>query len=287
MNRRERIGEDLTRAVLARIAATPDERLREVMVSLVGHLHAFARDVGLREPELMAAVRFLTETGRTCTDDRQEFVLLSDTLGLSSLVDELDGAGDGGATPSTILGPFYVPGAPFRASGASIADVDLGGEPLLVNGEVTDTAGRPLAGAVADVWQTAPNGRYDVQDPGQPRHNLRGRFRTDAEGRFSFRTVRPVSYPIPDDGPVGRLLRATGRHPWRAAHIHAIVSAPGHRAVTTTVFDAQDAHIGSDAVFGVKPDLARTFERARDGGLCLTERFALAPLAPPVPDDPR
>ncbi|GLZ09206.1 6-chlorohydroxyquinol-1,2-dioxygenase [Actinomadura sp. NBRC 104412] len=286
MNRDEPIGEDLTRTVLERIAATPDERLREVMVSLVRHLHAFARDVRLREPELMAAVRFLTETGRTCTEDRQEFVLLSDTLGLSSLVDELDGAGADGATPSTILGPFYVPGAPFRASGTSIADVDLGGEPLLVNAEVTDTAGRPLADAVADVWQTAPNGRYDVQDPDQPRHNLRGRFRTDAEGRFSFWTVRPVSYPIPDDGPVGRLLRATGRHPWRAAHLHAIVSAPGHRAVTTTVFDAEDAYIGSDAVFGVKPDLARTFERAGDGVLRLTERFALAPLAPPAPDDP-
>ncbi|GGT83669.1 dioxygenase family protein [Actinomadura citrea] len=285
MSHDEPIAEDLTRTVLARIAATPDERLREVMASLVRHLHAFARDVGLREPELMAAVRFLTETGRTCTEDRQEFVLLSDTLGLSSLVDELGGAGAGGATPSTILGPFYVPDAPLRASGTSIADVDLGGEPLLVDGEVADTAGRPLAGAVADVWQTAPNGRYDVQDPDQPRHNLRGRFRTDAEGRFSFRTVRPVSYPIPDDGPVGRLLRATGRHPWRAAHIHAIVSAPGHRSVTTTVFDAEDGYLGSDAVFGVKPELARTFERAPGGGLRLTERFTLAPLAPPAQNE--
>ena len=285
MSHDEPIAEDLTRTVLARIAATPDERLREVMASLVRHLHAFARDVGLREPELMAAVRFLTETGRTCTEDRQEFVLLSDTLGLSSLVDELGGAGAGGATPSTILGPFYVPDAPLRASGTSIADVDLGGEPLLVAGEVADTAGRPLAGAVADVWQTAPNGRYDVQDPDQPRHNLRGRFRTDAEGRFSFRTVRPVSYPIPDDGPVGRLLRATGRHPWRAAHIHAIVSASGHRSVTTTIFDAEDGYLGSDAVFGVKPELARTFERAPGGGLRLTERFTLAPLAPPAQNE--
>lgn len=128
-----------------------------------------------------------------------------------------------------------------------------------------------------DVWQTAPNGLYAVQDPAQPEHNLRGRFRTDEQGRYRFRTVRPVSYPIPDDGPVGRLLRATGRHPWRAAHIHAIVSAPGHRTVTTTVFDAADPYVDSDAVFGVKRSQVRDFERAEDGGFLLVEHFRLRP----------
>lgn len=276
-------GHELTRTVLERLAATPDERLREVMTSLVEHLHAFAVDVGLREEEWLAAVRFLTETGQACTDTRQEFILLSDTLGLSSLVDDLSRPAEDGATESTILGPFYVPGAPFREPGASIVDTDLGGTPLLVEGLVTDTAGRPLPGAVVDVWQTAPNGLYDVQDAAQPEHNLRGRFRTDEAGRYRLRTVRPVSYPIPDDGPVGRLLRATGRHPWRAAHIHAIVSAPGHRTLTTTIFDADDPYVDSDTVFGVKPSRVRTFRRAADGVLCLTEHFRLSAHPPQAP----
>ncbi len=271
---------DLTRTVVDRLAATPDDRLREVMTSLVRHLHAFATEVGLREREWAEGIAFLTETGRTCTADRQEFILLSDTLGLSSLVDDLSRPEVDGATESTILGPFYVPDAPFREPGASIVDTDVGGEPLLVTGVVTGTGDRPLADAVVDVWQTAPNGRYDVQDPEQPRYNLRGRFRTGADGRFSFRSVRPVSYPIPDDGPVGRLLRATGRHPWRAAHIHAIVSAPGHHTVTTTIFDVEDAYVDSDTVFGVKPGRTRAFERDADGGLRLDERFRLAPRHP-------
>ncbi|MEV8631991.1 dioxygenase [Streptosporangium sp. NPDC051023] len=271
--------DELTRTVLERLEHTPDGRLREVMLSLVRHLHAFAVDVDLREEEWLAGVRFLTEVGRTCTPNRQEFILLSDTLGLSSLVNDLDHPAVDGASESTILGPFYVPDAPFRDDGASIVTVDLGGEPLLVTGEVTSTDGRTLAGAVVDVWQTAPNGRYDVQDTDQPEHNLRGRFRTDGKGRFSLRTVRPVSYPIPDDGPVGRLLRATGRHPWRAAHIHVIVSAPGHRPLTTTIFDAEDRYVASDAVFGVKTSRLRVFDRAADGSLRLDEHFRL----PPVP----
>ncbi|MBT2234202.1 hydroxyquinol 1,2-dioxygenase [Nonomuraea sp. NEAU-A123] len=271
---------ELTRTVLDRLEATPDPRLREVMSSLVRHLHAFAVDVGLREEEWLAGIVFLTETGRTCTPTRQEFILLSDTLGLSSLVDDLGHPATDGATESTILGPFYVPGAPFRESGASIAAAGLDGEPLLVTGEVATTAGRPIAGAVVDVWQTAPNGLYDVQDDGQPEFHLRGRFRTDDAGRYDFRTVRPVSYPIPADGPVGRLLAATGRHPWRAAHIHLIVSAPGHHTLTTTIFDAEDPYIDSDAVFGVKRSRRHVFRRSPDGGLHLEEHIRLRPETP-------
>ncbi|MFI7635853.1 intradiol ring-cleavage dioxygenase [Nonomuraea sp. NPDC049400] len=271
---------ELTRAVLERVQATPDPRLRELMSSLVRHLHAFALEVGLREEEWLAGIEFLTETGRTCTPTRQEFILLSDTLGLSSLVDDLGHPAGDGATESTILGPFYVPGAPFRENGASIAAPDLDGEPLLVTGEVATTAGRPIAGAVVDVWQTAPNGLYDVQDDSQPEFHLRGRFRTDDAGRYGFRTVRPVSYPIPADGPVGRLLTATGRHPWRAAHIHVIVSAPGHHPLTTTIFDAEDPYIDSDAVFGVKRSRRRVLRRSPDGGLLLEERIRLRPETP-------
>ncbi|WP_406300165.1 hypothetical protein OG948_02185 [Embleya sp. NBC_00888] len=168
-----------------------------------------------------------------------------------------------------------MPGAPFREFGASIALVDTGGEPLLVLGTVLGADGLPLADAVVDVWQTAPDGRYDVQDVDQPTHNFRGRFRTAADGRYCFATVRPVSYPVPDDGPAGRLLRATGRHPWRPAHIHAIVSAPGHRTVTTTVFDAADPYLDSDAVFGVKDSRIRAFAAASDGTSRLVEHFRL------------
>lgn len=270
---------DLTLAVLKRLEATPDERLREVMTALVRHLHAFAAEVGLREEEWLAGIRFLTETGQACTATRQEFILLSDTLGLSSLVDDLAHPQAGEATESTILGPFYAPDSPLRDDGDTIAEADLGGEPLEVRGRVTGAGGRPLAGAVVDVWQTAPNGLYAVQDPDQPEHNLRGRFRTDDHGRYRLRTVRPVSYPIPDDGPVGRLLRATGRHPWRAAHIHAIVSAPGHRTLTTTIFDADDPYVDSDAVFGVKSSRIRAFEPDGDG-LLLVEDFRLVPDGP-------
>ncbi|MEV4093252.1 dioxygenase [Streptosporangium saharense] len=267
----------VTRAVLERLEGTPDPRLREVMSSLVRHLHAFAIDVGLTQEEWLAGIGFLTETGKTCDATRQEFVLLSDTLGLSTLVDDLANAARDEATEATILGPFHVPGAPFRDPGASIVLDDAEGEALLVSGTVTGVGGEPVAGAVVDVWQAGPDGHYDVQDAEQPEHNFRGRFRTDTQGRYGFATLRPVSYPIPDDGPAGRLLRATGRHPWRPAHIHVMVTAEGYRTLTTAVFDARDTHIGSDAVFGVKESLARTFALGPDGLLHLEEHFRLRP----------
>ena len=250
---------ELTDDVAKAFGATPDPRLRELITALVRHLHAFATETRLTPEEWMAGLQFLTATGQKCDARRQEFVLLSDVLGLSSLVDVVNAAG--GATESTVLGPFYLTGAPARAMGEHIGRPE-DGSPTLVRGRVTDTAGRPLDGATLDVWQSNDSGLYDTQDPSQPPFNLRGVFVTGPDGRFEFRTARPASYPIPTDGPVGDLLRATGRSRWRAAHIHAIVSAPGCRPVTTHIFDAENPYLDSDAVFGVKDSLVRPFRPA-------------------------
>jgi catechol 1,2-dioxygenase len=247
---------DLTAEVIGRLERCSDPRLRELVTGVIRHLHAFAIEESLTEAEWMAGIRFLTEVGQMCSDQRQEFVLLSDTLGLSMLVDQINHARENSATESTVLGPFYVEGSPWRSNGDAITD-DLGAQPLLVSGQVRDTAGRPLVDATVDVWQNATNRLYAVQDGEQSPENLRGRFRTDAAGAFSFRTVRPVDYPIPDGGPVGRMLEATGRHPWRPAHIHFKVSADRCVPVTTHVFDSESPYLDSDAVFGVKQSLVR------------------------------
>jgi protocatechuate 3,4-dioxygenase beta subunit len=269
----------LTEEVLGAYAGTPDPRLRELLAMLIGHLHAFAIETRLTQDEWQAAIEFLTATGQKCGPQRQEFILLSDVLGLSSLVDVVNATS--GATESTVLGPFYLPGAPHRAMGEQIGRSE-DGDPTLVRGRVTGTDGRPLDGATLDVWQTAGNGLYDTQDPRQPEFNLRGVFVTGPDGRYEFRTVRPVSYPIPVDGPVGDLLRKAGRHNWRAAHIHAIVSAPGHRAVTTHVFDADNEYLASDAVFGVRGSLVKPFRPAgpddpEDVSYVVDMDFSLAP----------
>jgi hydroxyquinol 1,2-dioxygenase len=253
---------ELTDDVLEAFGRAPDPRLRELITALIAHLHAFAVETRLTPQEWMAALRFLTATGQKCDPRRQEFVLLSDVLGLSSLVDVINA--EAGATESTVLGPFYVPGAPARAMGEHIGRPQ-DGSPTLVRGRVTDLAGNPLDGATLDVWQSSGHGLYDTQDPDQPPFNLRGVFTTGPDGRFEFRTARPASYPIPTDGPVGNLLRAAARSHWRAAHIHAIVSAPGCRAVTTHIFDAENSYLGSDAVFGVKDSLVRPFRPAGPG----------------------
>jgi hydroxyquinol 1,2-dioxygenase len=254
--------EQLTERVLAAYAGTPDPRLRELLSALISHLHAFATSTRLTPQEWLAGLEFLTATGHKCDDRRQEFILLSDVLGLSSLVDLVNAAD--GATESTVLGPFYVAGAPRRRMGEQIGRPQ-DGRPALVHGRVTDLAGRPLDGATLDIWQASGNGLYDTQDPQQPPFNLRGVFRTGEGGRFEFRTARPVSYPVPTDGPVGDLLRSSGRHGWRAAHIHAIVSAPGHHPVTTHIFDADNPYLDSDTVFGVKDSLIRRFRSAGPG----------------------
>jgi protocatechuate 3,4-dioxygenase beta subunit len=272
----------LTEDVLAAYSGTPDPRLRELLAALIGHLHAFVAATRLTPAEWQAAVAFLTATGHTCDAERQEFILLSDVLGLSSLVDLVNAAP--GATDSTLLGPFYVPGAPRRAPGEQISRPQ-DGSPALVRGRITDTGGRRLAGATLDVWQCSGNGLYDTQDPGQPPYNLRGVFVTGPDGRYEFRTVRPASYPIPVDGPVGDLLRAAGRDHWRAAHIHAIISAPGHRAVTTHIFDSDNPYLDRDAVFGVRGSLVRPFRPAGPGDPADVSHvvemdFSLAPAEP-------
>jgi hydroxyquinol 1,2-dioxygenase len=250
--------------VAASFAEGTDPRLRQVLTSLVEHVHAFVKDVDLTIDEWAAGIRFLTETGRTCSGTRQEFILLSDVLGVSMLVETLNNRAEGGLTESTVEGPFHVAASPVRALGDTIDEVGLG-EPCLVTGRVVDESGAPVAGAAVDVWQADAEGFYDVQRPDVvPAGNLRGLFTTDDDGRFWFRTVVPRHYPIPTDGPVGRLLAATGRHPNRAAHVHVEVAAPGVRTLTTHLFVAGDPYLTSDAVFGVKESLVREFTTVDD-----------------------
>jgi protocatechuate 3,4-dioxygenase beta subunit len=250
--------------VAASFAGTPDARLRQVLTSLVRHLHAFVKDVELTEEEWGKAIAFLTRTGQMSDEVRQEFILLSDVLGVSMLVETINHRTGGASTESTVLGPFHMVESPPRELGANIA-LDGRGEPCLVTGRVTGPDGEPLAGALVDVWQANDDGFYDVQQPGvQPERNLRGLFTADEQGRFRFRSIVPKYYPIPADGPVGELLAATGRHPNRPAHVHFIVTAPGHRPVTTHLFVAGDPYIDSDAVFGVKDSLVREFPLVDD-----------------------
>jgi hydroxyquinol 1,2-dioxygenase len=256
--------EDITAAVLASFDQAPSERLKEIMRLLVTHLHAFVREAQLTEDEWRTAIDVLTRTGHITDERRQEFILWSDALGVSMLVDALAHPAPGGATESTVLGPFFVPGSPLREHGASMAEKDAG-VPAWVHGRVLDTDGNPVAGAELDVWQNGDDRLYAVQDPEAPEDHLRGRFAVREDGSYGFVAVRPVPYTIPDDGPVGEMLTNSGRHPWRPAHIHMIVRAPGHRTVTTHIFDEESDWLDSDAVFAVKPSLLRAFEpRAAD-----------------------
>ena len=251
-------------AVNARIGPGADPRLRQVMASLVEHLHAFIKDVRLTQAEWDLAIDFLTKTGQICSDERQEFILLSDTLGVSMLVDAINNRRPTGATENTVLGPFHVAGAPERRMGDSIS-LDGKGESCLFEGRVIDLYGNPIAGARLDVWSDNAEGYYSVQQPGlQDKWNNRGVFVTDEDGAYRFVGIKPVSYPIPNDGPVGQMLDRLGRHPYRPAHMHYRVSAPGWTTIVTHTFVGDDDYIESDAVFGVKTTLVAPFERLED-----------------------
>ena len=227
----------ITQAVIGRLSECDDPRFKRIMTSLITHLHDFVREVKLTEPEWLTAIQFLTSAGQTCTDKRQEFILLSDTLGVSVLVITLNHPADKGSVESTVLGPFYWEGAPDLPRGSNLAE-GVKGEPAFYSGCVLSEDGRPLENALLDVWSGDGEGNYDMQIPGETGMKARGRIRTDAEGRYWFRSIRPTFYPVPTDGPVGRMLRKMGRHPYRPGHIHMIVSAPGHLPSTTHLFVA-------------------------------------------------
>ncbi|KAL7626713.1 hypothetical protein AAE478_003487 [Parahypoxylon ruwenzoriense] len=266
---------EFTSQVIAATGPKANPRLKQIMPSLLRHLHDFAREVDLTMTEWMIGVDLINEAGRMSTDRRNETGLLCDVLGLESLVDEitskllLDAGGESEATPSAVLGPFYRADAPILPNGSSIvlASPDSAwykeAEPLLahVSGQVVSAStGKPVPDALVDVWLAGPNGLYEQQDADVPDMNLRGRFRTDAEGRYALYCLRPTAYPVPLDGPAGRVLSMLDRQPYRPAHIHFIVGAKGYRTLTTQVFDNEDAHVKDDAVFAVKDELIVRFE---------------------------
>jgi hydroxyquinol 1,2-dioxygenase len=254
----------ITQAVIGRLAACEDPRFAHIMSSLVAHLHDFVREVKLTESEWFTAVRFLTDVGKACSDKRQEFILLSDTLGVSVLVITLNHPVRDGSVESTVQGPFYWEGAPELPRGSNLA-AGVKGEPAFYSGRVLSTEGRPLANALLDIWSGDGEGNYDMQIPGEQGMKARGRIRTDGEGRYWFRSIRPTCYPVPTDGPVGQMLRKMGRHPYRPGHLHLIVSAPGHLPATTHLFVAGSQYLDSDAVFGMKESLVVEFERHPPG----------------------
>jgi protocatechuate 3,4-dioxygenase beta subunit len=263
----------LTGEVLSRIRKTRNPRLKQVMTSYIKHLHAFVRDVKPTPEEWMQGIQFLTETGHWSTGKRQEFILMSDTLGVSMLVDALNYKASAGTTESTVLGPIHREQAPEFALGANIAKNASDGEPCLVSGTVRDAKGKPVAGAKLDIWQGGADGLYDSQKGDEM--NLRGVFRTDAEGRFHFRCVTPNFYPVPNDGPVGRMLVATGRHPMRPPHLHFWITASGYKPLITHLFVKGGKYLDSDAVFGVKPQLIVDFKKGKDGMARATYDFVL------------
>jgi hydroxyquinol 1,2-dioxygenase len=250
--------------VNARMGDAIDPRLREMMAVIVRHLHDAVKEIEPTHEEWWQAIQFLTQTGHMCTDWRQEFILLSDILGVTMLIDAINHRRPSGATENTILGPFYVQNPPHYPNGTNI-NLDGKGLPLLVRGRVLDTQGNPIAGATVDCWMTNDDGFYDVQQKGlQPEYNLRGVFTSEADGSYWFKSAKPRFYPIPDDGPVGKLLGALGRHPNRAAHIHFIVQAAGYDTVITHIFPDDCPYLGEDAVFGVKQSLIADFKHVTD-----------------------
>jgi hydroxyquinol 1,2-dioxygenase len=262
---------DFAQAVIDRMADCQDPRFKQVMTALVKHAHAFAREVDLTPDEWMAGIQFLTATGQKCDEKRQEFILLSDTLGLSMLVVALEQARGARAladkpgdkpTEATVQGPFFWPGAPQLELGADIGEGQPG-EPTLYHGRVTDTGGRPLAGCTLDVWSGDADGVYDMQKGNAMA--LRAQFRTDQDGNYRFWSIKPTFYPVPEDGPVGVMLHKMGRHPNRPGHMHMMLQAPGHERLVTHIFVKDSPYLDSDAVFGVRNSLVVEFPRHPPG----------------------
>ncbi len=270
--------DNVTQAVIARMANTPDPRLKEIMIALVQHLHAFAREVKLTEAEWFQGIKFLTDTGNKCTDTRQEFILLSDVLGLSMLTVAMNNDKPQGCTEATVFGPFYVEGAPHYENGDDVAN-GASGEPCEVRGTVRSLNGDPLANATIEVWQADDEGLYDVQKPEMTQFQARGVLTSGADGSFYFKTIVAEAYPIPTDGPVGSLLTATKRHPWRPAHLHFMIKAEGHQTLITHVFRGGDPYLDSDAVFGVRESLVADWVKQPDGSARLDYDFVLNPAA--------
>jgi hydroxyquinol 1,2-dioxygenase len=268
--------DNITQAVIARFADTPDPRLKEIVTSLVQHLHAFAREVKLTEGEWFLGIDYLTRTGQMCDAKRQEFILLSDVLGLSMLTVAMNNDKPQGCTEATVFGPFYVEGAPHYELGDDVAN-GASGEPCTVRGTVRGIGGEPVAGATINVWQADDEGLYDVQRPGLQGSQGRGQLTAAPDGSFHFRTIVAEAYPIPTDGPVGELLQATRRHPWRPAHLHFKIDAPGYETLITHVFRDGDQYLDSDAVFGVRQSLVADWTPLPDGSHALVYDFVLNP----------
>jgi hydroxyquinol 1,2-dioxygenase len=268
--------DNITQAVIARFANTPDPRLKEIMTSLVQHLHAFAREVKLTEQEWFEGIAFLTRVGHITDDRRQEFILLSDTLGLSMLTVAMNNDKPAGCTEATVFGPFYVEGAPGYDLGEDVAN-GAAGIPCVVRGTVRGLDGEPVPGAEIHVWQADAEGKYDVQRKDLQHHQARGVLHADGQGEYHFRSILAEAYPIPDDGPVGDMLKATKRHPWRPAHLHFMIRAPGYETLITHVFRNGDPYLDSDAVFGVRQSLIADWVKQPDGTYLVAYDFVLAP----------
>jgi hydroxyquinol 1,2-dioxygenase len=263
----------ITRDAIARTSKCKDPRLKQIVRSLTNHLHDFAREVKLTPEEWLAGIEFLTAVGHITDEKRQEFILLSDTLGLSAIVDVMaNREGASRATDSSLLGPFFRQGAPMFPIDGDVSHGAPGGK-LIVAGRVLNTSGEPVAGALIDTWQASSDGIYDLQQKNSEQMNFRGRLRSGADGRFRFRSVKPSSYPVPSDGPVGKMLLALARHPYRPAHIHFKIAAPGYRTLTTALYIAGDRYLDSDAVFGAKKSLVVNYRGSGTNGTAATIEF--------------
>lgn len=270
--------DNITDAFIGYMGKETEPRLREVMTSLVKHLHAFAKDVNLTHAEWQTGIAFLEKCGEISDEERHEFVLLSDVLGLSSLVDMLHNRPEG--TSSSVLGPFHITGSPPLAVGGDLRR-DFDAQVVLVEGRVKDPDGQPIPGAKLDIWQTAPNGLYSSQDPDQETYSFHGLQTVGDDGRYAFTTVKPVEYTVPSDGPVGDILRACGRHPWRPSHLHFIAEAEGFQPLVTEVFPEDDQYLDQDTVFGVREDLVMRYQAMPAGSF----PDAGFDLSGKVPDD--